>query len=827
MNWLKTKGRKTWKWFPSKKWYSKIFIFFITSFILGFLSVMLLFLSVKWNIVTKLPSHDEILSINNPLSTEIYSREGELFGIFYDENRGDLDTSDLTSDFKNALLATEDIRFYNHSGVDYRSLGRVAVKSIILQNDASGGGSTLTQQLAKNLYPRKRFKLLSLPLNKFREICIAQKLEKNYTKDEILLLYANTISFGERAFGLYTASRRFFGKKPSELSLEESATLVGILKAPTYYSPKKNPERCTNRRNIVLGQMHKYGFINQEELEDAKEKKLKLNYKSMGESTGLARYFQQYIKKEFEEWAKDNPKENGDIYHIKRDGLKIYTTLKYDLQIATELYMEKHMKSLQGIFDRSWRSGNKYGPNDRYFKNEISSGQLGKRFKNLDDKEVKAALESEKEMRLWKWGNSEKELVTVEDSIRHYMSLLHTGVLGVKAQTGEIVTYVGGIDYGKFQYDNVLSKRQVGSTFKPIVYLAALQKGLTPCNYMANERRIYSDYKDWEPENSDGKYGGYLSIREALTRSVNTVSVQLMFHAGMKNVVEFAQTLGVESDLPAVPSLVLGTADISLKEMVTAYSSIANDGVRPELYSITKITDSKGNVLFEREAETIEKEEVEPAYKMIKDIMQNVTAEGTGARLYTYDIPFGVAGKTGTTQNQTDGWFIGATDDYVFGAWVGAQNRGIHFRNLGTGSGGRTALPMVGRMFEYMASTGYSPEYEEIDSFLVSCPDSISNEEYAYLQDHPGEYAHIERARRGIDLNILDVLFGEEDQGEVITGQPRQRTERSPRRTTRSKRSTRSSKSSDSDLKKFKTKLEKSLRKILTKDQRKKRKQRN
>ncbi len=820
MNWLRVKLQNLWKWFTSKKWYTKFFILGLTLFLTGIISVLLLFLSVKWNIITKLPSNEELLSINNPLSTEIYSREGELFGIFYDENRGDLDTSDLTSDFKNALLATEDIRFNQHNGIDYKSLGRVLIKSILLQNDASGGGSTLTQQLAKNLYPRKRFKILSLPINKFREICIAQKLEKNYTKDEILLLYANTISFGERAFGLYTASKRFFGKKPSKLTLEESATLVGILKAPTYYSPKRNPERCTNRRNIVLRQMNKYGFINKEELEEAKEKDLVLNYKSISESTGLARYFQQYIKEEFEEWAEKNPKENGDLYHIKRDGLKIYTTLNYNLQIATELYMEKHMSALQGIFDRSWKTGNKYGPGDRYFKNEISNGELGKRFKNLDKEEKNAILKTEKEMRLWSWNDSKSELHTVEDSIRHYMSLLHTGALGVKAKTGEIVTYVGGIDYGRFQYDNVTSKRQVGSTFKPIVYLAALRKGLTPCDYFANEKRIYSDYKDWEPENSDGKYGGFLSIKEALTRSVNTVSVQLMFHAGMKNVVNFANDLGVESDLPAVPSLVLGTADISLKEMVTAYSSIANGGKKPDLYSIAKITDSKGNVLFERKLPEQDTTELGAPYKMIKDIMQNVTAEGTGARLYNYNIPFEVAGKTGTTQNQTDGWFIGATEDYVFGAWVGAQNRGIHFRNLGTGSGGRTALPLVGRMFEYIASTGYTPTFLETDSLIISCPDSISTEEYAFLEGHPGEYASIERARNKDNLDIFTILFGEEDQGEVIIGQPRERT-RTPRRTrdSRTRRPKRSPRN-DSDFKKFKSNLEKSLKKIMKKKKR-------
>ncbi len=487
--------------------------------------------------------------------------------------------------------------------------------------------------------------------------------------------------------------------------------------------------------------------------------------------------------------------------------------------------MQAHMKTLQGIFDRSWRSGNKFGNQDRYFKNEISSGQLGKRFRNKSEEEKKEILESESEMNLWSWEDNGSKTATVEDSIRHYMSLLHTGVLGVNPKTGEIVSYIGGIDYGNFQYDNVQSKRQVGSTFKQIVYLKALQRNLSPCDYFPNEKRTYTDYKDWTPENSDGKYGGYLSVKEALTRSVNTVSVQLIFHAGLNEVVDFAQDIGIESKLPAVPSLVLGTADISLREMVTAYSTIVNGGKKPELYGINKITDSKGNVLYEKEKVEIEKTEVDASYKMVRDIMNNVTAQGTGARLYSYNIPFEVAGKTGTTQNQTDGWFIGATDDYVIGAWVGAQNRGIHFRNLGTGSGGRTALPLVGRMYEYIAATGYNPKENLNDSLIVSCPDSIGMEEYTFLQENPGAFDVLNKSRNKDDLDIFDILFGEEDQGEVIVGESRPSRKRSPSRTKRkykSKKETQRKKEFD----KFKKNFEKSLKDIFKKDN-KKRKRRN
>lgn len=809
--------------FKSFSLFKKGLILFGTCFLLGIIFVFSLFFAVKWSIITTIPSKEELLSINNPIATEIYAKDGKLFGKFYDENRSELNPEDLTEGFKNALIATEDVRFYKHNGLDYRALGRVIVKSILLQRDNSGGGSTLTQQLVKNLYKRKRFWALSLIMNKFREIAIAQKLEKVYSKDEIILLYTNTVSFGERAFGLSTASNRFFGKHPSELNLQESATLVGILKAPTYYSPKKNPERCTTRRNIVLGQMYKYEFIENEEFQAAIESELKLNYKSVAESTGLARYFQQFIKREFAEWSKENPKENGEFYEIKRDGLRIYTSLDYNMQIAAELSMQSHMKKLQGIFDRSWKTGAKYGPNEKHFKTELKNNPRYKSLKKAGktDKEIQEILSEKNPRQIWTWDGSKEMKMSTIDSIKYYMGLLHTGVLAVEPSTGKINAYVGGIDYGKFQWDNVQSPRQVGSTFKPIVYLTALESGVTECDYFANEKRVYTDYKDWTPENSDGKYGGYLSVKEALTRSVNTVSVQMMFKAGIDKAINQARKLGIKSKLPSVPSLVLGTADIPLFEMVKAYAAIANGGESPPLYGITKIEDAEGNVLYEKE-QSIPFQESE-AHSALYSIMANVANEGTGARVYNYDIPFQVMGKTGTTQNQTDGWFIAYTKDLVIGSWVGAQNRGMHFRNLGTGSGGRTALPMVGSLFEFAASQNYRPAPILVD-VPTMCPDSISQEEYDILQEYPGDFDKVYASRNGLDDDIIDIIFGNDprdDRRDYPDGDWRNK-----RKTRNSSGSSRTKKKRQNDFDKFRKQVERDLKDLFKVKKKKKKRRR-
>ena len=697
-------------------------------------------LAVAWEWIGSLPSNIDLQSIDNPIASELYAADEELIGRYYVENRSPLGEDDINDYFKNALIATEDVRFLKHHGVDNRSLLRVFFKTILLQKDNSGGGSTITQQLAKNLYPRKRYKFLSLPINKFREMSIARRLEKIYSKDEILMLYTNTVSFGERAFGLPTASKRFFNKKPSELLLEEAATLVGMLKAPTYYSPRNHPERAAKRRNVVLGQMVKYDFIANKVYDQVSKLSVNLDYQSTSADESLARYFQRYVEKEFKNWSLSSSKDDGSKYNIYRDGLKIYTSIDLNMQIAAERIMQNHMKALQTIFVNSWKGGKMFGPNTKIIDEKIIADPLylALKAKGLSKQELLTAFTTKGNRKIWTWDGYEKLGKTKIDSIKHYLGLLHTGILAVAPQTGEIKAWVGGNDYGAFQWDNVLSPQQVGSTFKPIVYLAALDQGIEPCDYFPNELRTYTDYKGWTPRNADSEYGGYMPVKTALTHSVNTVSVQLLFEAGMPKVVKTARALGITSKLNEVPSIVLGTSDISLFEMVSAYATIANNGNRIPLTAIRKIEDSDGKVLFENEKLEMEEMDI-PAekFKLLKGMMKNVVAEGTGRRLYAnYDIPYTLMGKTGTTQNQSDGWFIGFSENLVIGAWVGTHDRRIHFRNLGTGSGGRTALPLVAALFEYAATTDDYPNFPFVEETIYECPSYLNEEEYQYLQEY-------------------------------------------------------------------------------------------
>lgn len=712
---------------------------------------------MEW--IDELPSKLELKDIQNPIASELYTLDEKLIGKYYLENRSDLKFTDVNEYFKNALIATEDKRFYSHNGVDNRSLLRVFFKSILFQQESSGGGSTITQQLVKNLYPRKRYSICSTICNKYREMAIAKRLESMYTKNDILLLYANTVSFGEQAFGLATAAKRFFNKKPNELLIEEAATLVGILKATTYYSPRNYPDRAKVRRNVVLKQMLRNEYLKHDVFLQLKELPMVLDYQSPSDRIELARYFKQQVKKEFEEWSLGVSKEDGSKYDIETDGLTIVSTLDYDMQIAAEQIMQSHMSRLQQLFLKSWEGASLFGKNSKIIDDGILADSEYKthRKAGLTNKEAIAKLAEHKMRQFWSWNGYQTDSKTRIDSIKHYLSLLHTGILVAEPKSGAIKTWVGGNDFGEFQWDNVIAPRQVGSTFKPIVYLAALEKGIEPCQYFENELRSYTDYDDWTPRNANSVYGGYASVKGALTHSINTVSVQLLFEAGIPNVVNLAEDLGIASPLAEVPSLVLGTSDISLYEMLTAYSSLANNGQKTNLISIDKIINRNGEILFDRSHSTdttqqmltVSKENIQ----RLNTMMQNVTQEGTGQRLYTnFDINFPVSGKTGTTQNQSDGWFIGFTKELVIGAWVGAQDRRIHFRDLRTGSGARTALPLVGALFEYASNAGMIHSNSIEQEQVFNCIDTISNYEYARLQRRKSYEDDIAE-------NIFDLLF--------------------------------------------------------------------
>ncbi len=707
-----------------------LLFFFLISFIL------LLKVLVSTGAFGALPDKEQLRNIRNPIASEIFAHNGELIGRYYVENRSQLNPEDLNQAYKNALVATEDARFYSHNGVDYRSLLRVFFKTILLQKGSSGGGSTLTQQLVKNLFPRKRYKFCGTVINKFREMSIAKRMEEVYSKEEILLLYSNTVSFGERAFGLSVATRRFFNKEPLELTVSEAATLVGMLKATSYYSPRNYPERAKRRRNTVLNQMVKYNYLSQADTVGLLDVPVTLDYTPLSAEEEFAKYFKQYLSKQLKTWMDTTVIDSVKQYKLSYDGLKVYTSIDYDMQVAAETIMKRHMTSLQKIFLDSWKGGRLYGKDNKLIDEKILSDPYYKSLidKGLSNKEAVQKFSTKTERQIWTWESGfTKQKITKIDSIKNYLSLLHTGILGVEPASGKVKVWVGGNDYGSFQYDNVTSPRQVGSLFKPIVYLAALEKGKTPCDFYKNELRNYTSYQDWTPHNADETYGGYMSMRGALTHSVNTVSVQVLFDAGVDKVVDMAERLGVKSRLSAVPSIVLGTSDVSLFDMVTAYSTLANNGRRQEISCIERIEDKDGNILYSA-PEIVEDTTafvVDTSYsRQINAILENVVSQGTGRRLYSnYSIPSTVRGKTGTTQNQSDGWFIGYTDDLVLGSWVGTKDRRIHFRNLGTGSGGRTALPMVGALFEFALNKNKIPSQAATD-ITFECPDVLTDEEY-------------------------------------------------------------------------------------------------
>lgn len=690
-----------------------------------FVGVLMLMFLVRVGAFGPLPSMDEMAEIKNPVSSRMLDSKGQLLAEYYIENRTNVELEDISPYFLDGLIATEDVRFYKHRGIDYRSLGRVAVKSILLQKESSGGGSTLTQQLVKNVFKRNTYGPLTMPVNKLKEMYTARRLEKLYTKDEILKLYINTVSFGERAFGINTASNRFFNKEPKDLSLLESATLVGILKAPTYYSPRKYPERAQKRRNTVLFQMNNYGFLEDSIMNIAMQAPLELKYMSpKGER--LIAYVKNHVKKEFEKIKDQFPKEDGSFYNLYTDGLKVYTTLDKQLQREAELIVSKTMPDIQEQFWKGWQGASPFKGSTRVIDDQIHRHPMYKRLKaeGKSSEEIIEPFTVKGPRRVWTWNGYEDKEMTIIDSIKHYLTLLQCGMMAVDPNSGEIKAWVGGNDYGEFQFDNVSSARQVGSTFKPITYLLALEEGKDPCEFYPNELRTYVDYDDWTPGNAGGEYGGSYSLQGALAHSVNTVSVQLIMEMGPEKVVKKAKELGVESPLPKVPSIVLGTADVSMVEMMKVYSVFANGGKTIEPYIINRIENFKGDTLYQHKSFESKRVVDEEIAEIMIQMLQNGTKFGSGRRMQSYGLPVHVAGKTGTTQNQSDGWFIGCSPNLVAGAWVGTDDRRIHFRSLSTGSGGRTALPMVGQLFRSAYTDKViKPIAFDTTGFYLTCPD--------------------------------------------------------------------------------------------------------
>jgi penicillin-binding protein 1A len=677
-----------------------------------------------------MPSYQELRDIRNNTASEVYSQDSVLMGRYFLQNRVKADYREISPNVINALIATEDARFLKHGGIDYRALIRVLFKSIIMNDDSQGGGSTLSQQLAKNLYPRHPHRVATMLINKMKEMIVARRLELLYSKEELIGIFLNTVPFSDNVFGIKVASQRFFNKKPKDLKVEEAAVLIGMLKATTSYHPVKHPQEALERRNVVLQQMKKYKYLTDEEYETLSKKPLELEYTLDTHSEGLATYFREHVRLELENILKDYPKPDGTYYNAYTDGLKIYTTIDHDLQEYAEKAVREQMPKLQRRFDSQWTAKELPWTDEETFKKIIQSNSLYLKLKSegYSVREIDEYLSKpfKTELFSWKEGSIEKELSRL-DSIKYYLKILNTGLLSVDPKTGAVKAWVGGIDHQFVKYDHVKARRQVGSTFKPILYAQAVEQGMDPCRYFPNYVHTYPEYENWQPKNADNRYGGAYSLEGALTNSVNTVSVQIIMETGINPVREMAKKMGITTKIPYAPAIALGAVEVSLFDMVQAYSVFANRGVKQKVYFIDRIETADGKLIAQfgpkKNPQSTRVLSQRTADVMIK-MMRSVANSGTAARVrWEYNITNDIAGKTGTSQNQSDGWFIGLTPDLVTGVWVGAGNPSVHFKSLDSGQGSSTALPIWGNYMKQIYNDGHHEVWRQAK--FANLPDSV------------------------------------------------------------------------------------------------------
>ena len=706
------------------------FWMFFLAFILSGISV---FISASLGLFGEMPDHTALENPRTNLATEIISSDGKTLGKFYyEDNRTPVSFEELPKHLVDALIATEDVRYYEHAGIDAR--GTLRAFAFLGKR---GGASTISQQLARQLFVGIRSEnTLETVTQKIKEWVIATRLERQYTKEEIIAQYFNIYDFGNFADGIRSASRIYFGKEPIALSINESAMLVGMFKNSSLYNPRptRNPVGTKNRRNVVLGQMAKYGFINETLKDSLQQLPLGLNYTPESHREGIATYFRSYLRGFMKEWVNNplNRKPNGDKYNIYKDGLKIYTTIDSRMQTFAELATKTHMKNLQAeFFVQNTSRRNPTAPfldlEPEEIKVLLNSGmRRSERWRKMkyelkkSNKDIIASFKRPTSMKIFSWTAKNNEIDTVMtplDSVRYYKSFLRAGMMSMEPQTGHVKAWVGGVNYKHFQYDMVKQgKRQVGSTFKPFVYAAAIdQLHLSPCDTFPKSQITiaalkHGNMKPWSPKNSGNNYVGFETITSALANSRNTITARLMNEIGPQPVIDLANSLGVEQKIPAVPSIALGTPDLSVYEMVAAYSSFANQGVYTKPVMVTQIEDKNGTILFQYTPETKDVLSQEVAYVTVK-LMEGVTKFGSGQRLrhsaakdqlvykeivtgYPYEFTNPIAGKTGTTQNQSDGWFMGMVPNLVTGVWVGGEDRSTHFKTITYGQGASMALPI-------------------------------------------------------------------------------------------------------------------------------------
>ena len=702
-------------------------------FICGISLIPVIFLLVSFGAFGSMPDHTALENPRTNLATEVISSDGVTLGKFYyEDNRTPVSFKELPKHLVDALIATEDIRYFDHAGIDARGTLRALFKF-----GQGGGASTISQQLAKQLFhgegSRNTFGRIT---QKIKEWVIATRLEKQYTKEEIIAQYFNIYDFGNNADGIRSAARIYFGKEPSALNLKESAMLVGMFKNSSLYNPRpeRNPVGTKNRRNVVLSQMEKYGFITQTVKDSLQQTPLDLNYTPESHREGIATYFRAYLKTFLKDWINksENVKPNGEKYNIYKDGLKIYTTIDSRMQFLAEQSVTEHMKALQAeFFVQNTPRRNPIAPfldlEDEEIEKLLKLGmKRSERWRKMrydlkkPVREIIASFDKPTKMRIFSWTAPNNEIDTIltpMDSMRYYKFFLRAGMMSMEPQTGFVKAWVGGFNYKHFQYDMVKQgKRQVGSTFKPFVYAAAIdQLQLSPCDTFPKAQITipafkYGNMKPWAPKNSSKNYAGFETLKSALANSRNTITARLMNEIGPQPVIDLAKNLGVEQRIPAVPSIALGTPDLSVYEMVAAYSTFANKGVYTNPVIVTHIEDKNGTLLYQFSPQTKDVLSEEVAYVAV-NLMEGVTKFGSGQRLrhdfakdqavykeivtgYPYQFDNPIAGKTGTTQNHSDGWFMGMVPNLVTGVWVGGEDRATHFKSITYGQGASMALPI-------------------------------------------------------------------------------------------------------------------------------------
>ena len=726
---------------------------FWTLFGLGILVIVFIFLLASWGAFGKMPTFDELENPETNLATEIFSSDGETLGKYYSENRTPIKYDDLPGHLVKALVATEDERFYKHAGIDPKGTLRAAFFL-----GTRGGASTITQQLSKLLFTEQvSNNPMARVLQKVKEWIIATRLERQYTKEEIITMYFNKYDFVYQAVGIRSASKIYFGKEAKDLNIEESAVLVAMLKNAALYNPVRRPELVEQRRNQVFVQMYKNGYLSEKEKDSLQKLPLNLDFSPEGHDEGMATYFRVYLQGFMKDWIKKNPKPDGTEYNIYRDGLKIYTSIDSKMQQYAEEAVKKHISHLQKEFDRQ-NEKNKTAPFRDVSQDEVNSivrsaMRRSVRWKEMkeqgkSEEEILASFDKKRKMRVFSWNGTKDTVMTPKDSIFYYKGFLQAGLMSMAPQSGEVKAWVGGTNFKHFKYDHVKQgKRQVGSTFKPFVYATAIdQLKLSPCdtlplNPFTIEAGKYGNIKDWAPRNVGDEYEGMISLKNALAKSVNTVTARLIDKTGPGPVVDLVSKLGVDTkNFSTGPAIALGTEDLSLFEMVSAYSTFANEGVYIKPVIVNRIEDKNGTMLYQNVPETRDVLSKEAAYVTV-NLLEGVTQYGSGVRLrgtyakdlehykravtgYPYDFKNPIAGKTGTTQNQSDGWFMGMVPNLVTGVWVGAEDRSVHFPTITYGQGATMALPIWGM---YMKDL-YADEELEISQEDFPRPENLSIE---------------------------------------------------------------------------------------------------